>query len=178
MPDIINYEVACMQTRARQVSLDDEEQRDLDIRANIERIVRADRLRHVVRQFRGQADRDAGVRDQRPLGRAWTSINGSRSAPRCPGPYTDLLAEKAKQRKVYLAVNLLEVHPRLSAALLQLLDALRSGRQDPDQALEEQQQLLGVPVHDAGRHLHRVRREVRPRERCSRWPRPRSAISA
>ena len=28
-----------------------------------------------------------------------------------PGPYTDLLAEKAKQRKVWIAANMLEVHP-------------------------------------------------------------------
>ena len=38
MPDIINFEVAAIQPRIRQVSLNDDKQRALDIRAKIARI--------------------------------------------------------------------------------------------------------------------------------------------
>ena len=38
MPDIINYEIAALQTVTRQVSLTDDEQLDRDIRTNIKRI--------------------------------------------------------------------------------------------------------------------------------------------
>ena len=110
MADILNFEVACLQTRARQIAIDDDVQRDLDIRANISRMCE---LVDYVTSF--------GNSEVRLVVTPEYAINGSfrrleleqwmRISTTIPGPYTDILAAKAKQRKIYLAANLFEIHP-------------------------------------------------------------------
>jgi len=110
MPDIINYEVACLQTITRQVSLTDDEQLDRDIRANIKRI--CDLIDYVT-SF-GNSDVKLVVTPEYAVNGNFRVINldaWCRIATTVPGPYTDIFAEKAKARKIYLAVNMLEVHP-------------------------------------------------------------------
>jgi predicted amidohydrolase len=110
MPDIINYEVACLQTITRQVSLTDDEQLDRDIRANIARI--CDLIDYVT-SF-GNSDVKLVVTPEYAVNGNFRVINldaWCRIATTVPGPYTDIFAEKAKARKIYLAVNMLEVHP-------------------------------------------------------------------
>lgn len=110
MPDIINYEVAALQTVTRQVSLTDDEQLDRDIRANIKRICE---LIDYVTSF-GNSDVKLVVTPEYAVNGNFRVINleaWCRIATTVPGPYTDIFAEKAKARKIYLAVNMLEVHP-------------------------------------------------------------------
>lgn len=110
MADILNYEIACLQTRARNVSLNDEKQRDIDIRANIERI---GQLIDYTTSF-GNSDVKLVVTPEYAINARFGTLNVEQFLQICttiPGPYTDLLAAKAKERKVYLAVNLLEKHP-------------------------------------------------------------------
>src|SRR5882762_4681331 len=110
MTEILNYEVACIQTRARQVSLDDEKQRDIDIRANIERICQ---LIDYVTSF-GSSEVKLIVTPEYSINGHWSRKDVDQWIKICttvPGPYTDILAEKAKQRKVHIAANMLEIHP-------------------------------------------------------------------
>src|SRR5580700_6481000 len=110
MPDILNYEVACLQTVTRQVSITDAEQRDRDIRTNIARMCE---LIDYQTSF-GNSDVKLVVTPEYAINanfrrldlEGWMSI-----ATTVPGPYTDILAAHAKLRKIYLAVNMLEVHP-------------------------------------------------------------------
>ena len=109
MPDILNFEVACIQPRVRQVSLEDEKQGDLDIRANIERICQ---LVAYVTSF-GNSEVKLIVTPEYAINGHWSNKNVDQWIKICttvPGPYTDILAEKAKQRKVYIAANMLEIH--------------------------------------------------------------------
>ncbi len=110
MKEILNYEVACLQTRARQISLNDEEQRDKDVRANLERMFQ---MIDYVTAF-GNSDVRLVVTPEYAINARWHRMeleDWLRISTTIPGPYTDLLCEKAKQRKVYLAANLLEIHP-------------------------------------------------------------------
>jgi predicted amidohydrolase len=110
MRDVLNFEIACLQTRSRQVSLTDATQRDLDIRANIERICQ---LIDYVTSF-GNSDVKLIVTPEYAINGNWRRIELEQwmaISTTIPGPYTDILCEKAKQRKLYLACNMLEVHP-------------------------------------------------------------------
>ena len=109
MPDIINFEVACIQPRVRQVSLGDDKQRDLDIRANIERI---GQLVDYVTAF-GNSEVKLIATPEYAINGHWSNKDVDQWIKICttiPGPYTDLLAQKAIDRKVYLAANMLEIH--------------------------------------------------------------------
>lgn len=110
MADIINYEVACLQTRTRQVSLDDDKQRDLDIRANITRM---GELIDYITSF-GNSEVKLVVTPEYAINASFRRLSVEdwcRISTTVPGPYTDLLAAKAKERKIYLAVNVMEIHP-------------------------------------------------------------------
>ena len=110
MKETLNFEVACLQTRSRAVSLDDDDQRDQDVRANILRIFD---LIDYVTAF-GNSDVRLIVLPEYSINARWQKMELAdwlRISTTVPGPYTDLLAEKAKQRKVYIAANLFEVHP-------------------------------------------------------------------
>ena len=109
MAEILNYEVASLQTRARAVSLD-EGQRDADIRANIARIAE---LIDYVTAF-GNSDVRLVVLPEYAINARWQRMeleDWCRIATTIPGPYTDLLADKAKQRRIYIAANMMEVRP-------------------------------------------------------------------
>ena len=106
---ITRYEVACLQTRARAVSLD-AAQRDEDIRANVERI---GELIDYVTAF-GNSDVRLVVLPEYAINARWQRLSVEewmQLATPIPGPYTDLLAAKAQQRNVYIAANMMEVHP-------------------------------------------------------------------
>lgn len=106
---ITRYEVACLQTRARAVSLD-AAQRDEDIRGNIERI---GELIDYVTAF-GNSDVRLVVLPEYAINARWQRLSVEewmQLATPIPGPYTDLLAAKAQQRNVFIAANMMEVHP-------------------------------------------------------------------
>ncbi len=108
MAEILNYEVACMQTRSREVSLEVGQQ-DQDIRANIARI---GEMIDYVTAF-GNSDVRLVVLPEYAINARWQKMELEDWFKICttiPGPYTDLLGEKAKQRKVYIAANMLEIH--------------------------------------------------------------------
>ena len=108
MAEILNFEAASLQTRARAVALDDV-QRDADIRANIARIAE---LIDYVTAF-GNSDVRLVVLPEYAINARWQRMeleDWCRIATTIPGPYTDLLADKAKQRGIYIAANMMEVH--------------------------------------------------------------------
>ena len=110
MSDILNFEIACLQSRTRQISIDDAEQRDQDIRANIARMCE---LIDYTTSF-GNSDVKLVVTPEYAINGNFRRINLEQwcnIATTVPGPYTDIFAEQAKARKIYLAVNMLEVHP-------------------------------------------------------------------
>jgi predicted amidohydrolase len=110
MAEILNYEVAALQTRTRQVSLDDDKQRDLDIRANLERMFQ---LVDYVTSF-GNSDVKLIVTPEYAINARFRRMEVAewcRIATTIPGPYSDLVCAKAKERKVFFAANMLEVHP-------------------------------------------------------------------
>ena len=109
MAELLNYEIACLQTRSRAVSLDDA-QRDADIRANISRI---GEMIDYITAF-GNSEVKLIVLPEYAINARWQRMeleDWFRISTTIPGPYTDLLGAKAKQRGVYIAANLLEVHP-------------------------------------------------------------------
>lgn len=110
MEDILNYEIACLQTVTRQISITDATQRHEDVCANIARI---GELIDYVTSF-GNSEVKLVVTPEYAINPSfrrlelpeWLAISTT-----VPGPYTDMLAAKAKQRGIYLAVNVFEVHP-------------------------------------------------------------------
>ncbi len=109
MAEQLNYEVACLQTRSRQVSRDDDAQRDADIRANLERIFE---LIDYITAF-GNSEVRLIVLPEYAINARWHRMeleDWMRICTTIPGPYTDLIGEKAKERKVFIAANLFEVH--------------------------------------------------------------------
>ena len=108
MKQILNYEVACLQTRSKMVSLDDK-QRDADVRDNIKRICE---MIDYITAF-GNSDVKLMVLPEYSINARWEKMdleNWLKISTTIPGPYTDLLADKAKERKIWIAANLLEVH--------------------------------------------------------------------
>mgnify|MGYP001985432814 FL=1 len=109
MKQIYNYEIACLQTRSKMVSLDDK-QRDIDIRDNISRICE---MTDYITAF-GNSDVKLIVLPEYSINARWEKMdleNWLKISTTIPGPYTELLAEKAKARKIWIAANMLEVHP-------------------------------------------------------------------
>ena len=109
MAQILNYEIACLQTRSRAVSLDGE-QRDRDIRENIARICE---MIDYVTAF-GNSDVRLVVLPEYSINARWQRLDLEdwfRLCTTIPGPYTELLGEKARQRNVFIAANLFEIHP-------------------------------------------------------------------
>ena len=107
--EIAHYEVACLQTRARAVSLDDA-QRDRDIRANL---ARAFEMIDYVTAF-GNSEVRLVVMPEYSVNARWEKLSLAQwieIASPIPGPYTELIADKARQRGVYIAANMMEVHP-------------------------------------------------------------------
>ena len=110
MPEVLTYEIACLQTRSRAVSLDDDGQRDADIRANIGRI---GEMIDYVTAF-GNSEVRLVVLPEYAINARWQRMeleDWFRTSTTIPGPYTDLLGDKAKQRNIFIAANMLEVHP-------------------------------------------------------------------
>lgn len=110
MTETTHYEVACLQTRSKAVSLHDEEQRDIDIRANLSRIFE---LIDYVTAF-GNSNVRLVVVPEYAINARWEKLSLDEWLRICstiPGPYTDLIAAKARQRGVYIAANMMEVHP-------------------------------------------------------------------
>ncbi len=108
--DITYYEVACLQTRARAVSLDDDRQRDRDIRANLGRALE---MVDYVTAF-GNSEVRLVVLPEYAVNARWEKLSVGQWISLCttiPGPYTDLIGDKAEQRGVYIAANMMEVHP-------------------------------------------------------------------
>ena len=109
MEKIINYEIACLQTRSKMVSLEDK-QRDIDIRDNISRI---GEMTDYITAF-GNSDVKLIVLPEYSINARWEKMDLQiwlKISTTIPGPYTDLLADKAKERKIWIAANMLEVHP-------------------------------------------------------------------
>ena len=109
MNDITHYEVACIQSRARAVSLDTAE-RDGDIRANLSRMFE---LIDYVTAF-GNSDVRLVVLPEYAINARWEKLSLGQwidIASPIPGPYTDLIAEKARRRGIHIAANMMEVHP-------------------------------------------------------------------
>ena len=109
MPQILNYEIACLQTRSREVSLDNG-QRDRDIRENIARICE---MTDYVTAF-GNSEVRLVVLPEYSINARWQRLDLEdwfRLCTTIPGPYTELLGQKAKQRNIFIAANLFEVHP-------------------------------------------------------------------
>ena len=108
MREVLNYEVACLQTRSRAVSLE-EGQKDKDIRANIGRI---GEMIDYITAF-GNSDVRLVALPEYAINARWQKMeleDWFRLCTTIPGPYTDLLAEKAKQRNIYIGANMLEIH--------------------------------------------------------------------
>lgn len=109
MPDVMYYEVACIQSRSRAIALEDP-QKDADIRANLKRIFE---LIDYTTAF-GNSEVKLIVLPEYAINARWQRLDLEDWFKVCttiPGPYTDLIAEKAKQRKVYIAANMLEINP-------------------------------------------------------------------
>ena len=110
MAEYINFEVAALQTRTCQLSLTDAKLRDQQIRGNIARI--CDLIDYVT-SF-GNSEVKLVVTPEYSINANFRQITLEQwmeISTTIPGPYTDILCEKAKQRKIYLACNMLEVHP-------------------------------------------------------------------
>lgn len=110
MKERMYYEVACLQTRSQAIDLDDETKRDEGIRANILRIFD---LIDYITAF-GNSDVKLIVLPEYAINARWNKLTVEewmRISTTIPGPYTDMIAEKAKQRGVYIAANMMEVHP-------------------------------------------------------------------
>ena len=106
---ITHYEVACLQTKARAVALDPDH-RDADIRANLDRILE---LIDYVTAF-GNSDVRLVVLPEYAINARWQRLSVEQwisLSTTIPGPYTDILAAKAQQLGVYIAANMMEVHP-------------------------------------------------------------------
>lgn len=106
---ITHYEVACLQTRAQAVSLD-ATKCDEDIRTNLGRIFE---LIDYVTAFGSSAVRLI-VLPEYAINARWERLSVEQwiqLATTIPGPYTDLIAAKAQQRNVFIAANMMEVHP-------------------------------------------------------------------
>lgn len=109
MTDIDHYEVACLQTRSRAVSFDPE-QRDLDVRANLDRMFE---LIDYITAF-GNSAVKLIVTPEYAINARWQKLSVDEWISLCttiPGPYTDLISAKAQQRKIWIAANMMEVHP-------------------------------------------------------------------
>ena len=110
MKERMYYEVACLQTRTRAVSVSDEKKRDEDIRWNIMRIFD---LIDYVTAF-GNSDVKLVVMPEYSINARFNRMSVEdwmRISMTVPGPYTDLIAEKAKELKIHIAANVMEVHP-------------------------------------------------------------------
>lgn len=110
MEDVLNFEIACLQTVTRQVSVDDANQRHEDVSRNIARICE---LIDYVTSF-GNSEVRLVVTPEYAINPSFRRLELSEwlnISTTIPGPYTDILAAKAKQRGIYLAVNLFEKHP-------------------------------------------------------------------
>ena len=108
MSEQTHYEVACLQTRARAVALDDG-QKDADIRANLTRIFE---MIDYVTAF-GNSSVRLIVLPEYAINARWQKLDLEdwfRLCTTIPGPYTDLIGAKAKQRGVFIAANMLEIH--------------------------------------------------------------------
>jgi predicted amidohydrolase len=104
-----HYEVACLQTRSRAVSFD-AEQRDADVRANLERSFE---LIDYITAFGNSAVRLV-VYPEYAINARWEKLSVEQwmeLSTTIPGPYTDLLSAKAQQRNLYIAANMMETHP-------------------------------------------------------------------
>ena len=91
MKQIYNYEIACLQTRSKMVSLDDE-QRDNDIRDNISRICE---MTDYITAF-GNSDVKLIVLPEYSINARWEKMdleNWLKISTTIPGPYTELLAD-------------------------------------------------------------------------------------
>jgi predicted amidohydrolase len=109
MKPMTRYEVACLQTRARAVSLDPD-QRDADIRMNLDRIFE---LIDYVTAF-GNSAVKLIVLPEYAINARWEKLSVEQwmgVSTTIPGPYTDLIAAKARQRDIFVAANMMEVHP-------------------------------------------------------------------
>ncbi len=110
MKERMYYEVACLQTRSRAVDVHDAKKRDEGTRANILRIFD---LIDYVTAF-GASDVKLIVTPEYAINARWNKMSVEdwmRISTTIPGPYTDLIAEKAKELKLYIAANMMEVHP-------------------------------------------------------------------
>jgi predicted amidohydrolase len=110
MKETMYYDVACLQTRSQAVTINDDAKRDGEIRANIMRIFD---LIDYVTAF-GSSEVKLIVCPEYAINARWNKMSVEdwmRISTTIPGPYTDLIAEKAKQRKVYIAANMMEIHP-------------------------------------------------------------------
>ena len=106
---ITHYEVACLQTRSRAVSLEPD-QKDVDIRANLARIFE---MIDYVTAF-GNSNVRLIVLPEYAINARWQKLSVDewiQLSTAVPGPYSDLIAEKAVQRGVHIAANMMEVHP-------------------------------------------------------------------
>ena len=109
MAGITHYEVACIQARARAVSLEPC-RRDADIRANLGRMFE---LIDYVTAF-GNSDVRLVVLPEYAINARWEKLSLEQwidIASPIPGPYTELISAKARERGVYIAANMMEVHP-------------------------------------------------------------------
>lgn len=109
MTAITNYEVACLQTRSRSVSLE-AEQRDEDIRANL---TRAFEMIDYITAF-GNSSVRLIVMPEYSLNARWEKLSVQQwidLSTTIPGPYTEMISAKAQQRNVHIAANMMEVHP-------------------------------------------------------------------
>ncbi|HWL42137.1 MAG TPA: nitrilase-related carbon-nitrogen hydrolase [Ilumatobacter sp.] len=107
---ITHYEAAALQTRATAVSLHDAEQRDRDVRANL---TRAFDLIDYVTAF-GNSEVKLVVMPEYGINARWQKLSVDEWISICstvPGPYTDLISAKAQQLKIFIAANMMEVHP-------------------------------------------------------------------
>ena len=92
------------------MSLDDDDQRDADIRANLGRIFE---LIDYVTAF-GNSEVRLIVLPEYAINARWQKLSVDEWRSLCttiPGPYTDLISEKAQQRNLFIAANMMEVHP-------------------------------------------------------------------
>jgi predicted amidohydrolase len=110
MKEIMNYEIASIQTRSRAISINDEVQRDKDVRANLQRIFD---LIDYVTAF-GASEVKLCVLPEYAINARWNKLSVEdwmKISTTIPGPYTDLIAKKCIERKIYIAANMMEVHP-------------------------------------------------------------------
>jgi len=110
MKEQMYYEVASIQTRSRAISVNDPEQRDKDVRANLKRIFD---LIDYVTAF-GASEVKLIVLPEYAINARWNNMpveDWMKISTTIPGPYSDLICQKSKERKIYIAANMMEVHP-------------------------------------------------------------------